>query len=221
MQIPQTKIIKLLKQIILNGKIFVPRHIIQILAYYVLPVVTMLAAIIPAYWFHSGEISKNMGNMAINLFLVILVVSPLRQIFPQFKILTTINSFRRELGVLCMWLSLWHGLGLPLARGEFSAEVFLPLMTWDNYYFWGMVGLLGMLVLGITSNNAACRMFKTYWKKIHYIVYPTLGAVLLHLIILGKLEYILIGVLYGVLRFLVWKKKKFRFKVIEDLQIPR
>jgi sulfoxide reductase heme-binding subunit YedZ len=205
-------------QILLKGKIFIPRPKIQLLAYYILPLASLAAMVITAGFFQSQEVSKDLGSLAMNLFLVILFVSPLRQIFPQMKIFTTINGLRRELGVLCMWLSLWHGLGYPLSEGPHGIAHWWHHMQWDHFYFWGTLGLIGMLVLEITSNNYSCRLFKRSWKKIHYIVYPTFLFALLHLIILGELGYILIGIIYVSLRWLVWKKKKFKFAVIDTLK---
>jgi DMSO/TMAO reductase YedYZ heme-binding membrane subunit len=111
--------------------------------------------------------------------------------------------------VLCLWLSLWHGFGLVVTRRQLDLDILLSKMVWDDLYFWGALATIGMIVLGITSNNLTVKLFKRAWKKIHYIIYPRFLFAILHIVFYDFEEgigYILLGVLYIVIKVMVWKK---------------
>ena len=159
------------------------------------------------------SVFRQYGELAGNLLIFLLFLSPLSKIF-RMRILLQLMGFRRELGILMGYLALVHGLGFLIQFGDFSllippsdpvlANIFLPF---------GLMGLFLILPLLLTSNSISVKFFGIFWKKIHYLVYPAFFFIVLHRMLAGadggsgmKIfeAAVLIGA-YGMLKVFAWR----------------
>lgn len=118
------------------------------------------------------ELIHYLGKGALNLLLLTLLVSPLAKRWRQGQLI----KLRRPLGLWSMvWALLhfmvWLGLDLQFDWGLIGGE-----LVKRRYIVVGMVALLLLLALGITSLPALQRRMGAAWQKLHNWVY---GVVLL------------------------------------------
>ena len=121
------------------------------------------------------ELLHSMGKTGLNMLLITLAVTPVRQ-------LTGFNSLirlRRMLGqfsffYLVLHLLVYALLDLRLAWGTLAVDI-----TQRPYITVGMLALVLLMPLSITSTNAMQRRLGRKWKRLHQLIYPIamLGAV--------------------------------------------
>lgn len=183
------------------------KKITEILAYYSLPLLLVALSI----WYpNNGETFSLMGEAAEILLVFLLFISPLAKIFPLTPI-RKLMPYRRQIGVATFWLALFHAGGL-IASWE------LYYLSWyfdpNDHFLYGLIALIGMIILGVTSNNISFRFFQKNWKKIQYLAYPTLFFTLLHSSMAsGEMEkFFVVGGVYVVLKVMEWKGVKVQIK---------
>ncbi|MBY5971856.1 protein-methionine-sulfoxide reductase heme-binding subunit MsrQ [Ferrimonas balearica] len=126
------------------------------------------------------EMEHQLGLWGLWLIIATLVVTPLRQITG-----ISLLKYRRALGLLTFFYVVCH----------LAIWAYYDVQTWSRvwadivkrpYITIGMAGLLLMLPLALTSNNASIRRLGKSWRKLHKLVYAVaiLGA--LHFVILVK-----------------------------------
>lgn len=114
-----------------------------------------------------AELIDTLGKTALNILLVTLAVSPLRR-------LTKWNAlvvFRRMLGLfsffyLCLHFTAYAVLDLRLAWSTIFVDV-----TQRPYTVAGMLALLLMIPLAVTSTRGFQRRLKRNWSRIHMSTY--------------------------------------------------
>ena len=126
-------------------------------------------------------IELHLGLWGLQFLLASLSISPLRRIG------LNLLRFRRALGVMAFFYIASH----------FSAWVVLDMgLRWDEilrdlykrpYIILGMVGLLAMIPLALTSTNAAMRRLGSVrWRRLHQLAYVVAAAGAAHFMILVK-----------------------------------
>jgi sulfoxide reductase heme-binding subunit YedZ len=121
-----------------------------------------------------NELERRYGEVAIQLILLGLAVTPLRQYFGL-----NLMPLRRAIGVLAFFFVLAHFLVWAVLDVQTAARV------WDDivkrpYVTIGMAGFVLLIPLGVTSNNLSVRKLgPVLWRRLHKLVYPAavLGAV--------------------------------------------
>lgn len=200
---------EILKNIIFKGQLPWPRVWWKWAFEYLLPL-GLIALIAYGSWQGSLVVmTEDLGEWSWNLLLLILFISPISKILPDFGILRTLSSLRRELGVGMFYFGLAHGISaLP---GYFPAPWSqIPIFIW-----FGGFALLLTSLLYFTSNAWSMKWLKSYWKKLHRLIYLAFVLVLAHLYFLDPESETLIsgilwlGFLIG-LKILVWKKVQWR-----------
>lgn len=127
------------------------------------------------------ELEHRYGELAINLLVAGLAVTPLRQYAGL-----NLMPFRRAIGVLCFFFVLAHLLVWAVLDVQTVARVWADILD-RPYVTIGMAGFVLLLPLAITSNNWSIRKIGPLaWRKLHKLVYPAaiLGA--LHYVWLAK-----------------------------------
>jgi sulfoxide reductase heme-binding subunit YedZ len=108
------------------------------------------------------------GKSALNLLLITLAVTPLRQLTGNSNLL----RFRRMLGLFAFSYALAHFL---VYVGLFQAFSWSEIVK-DLYKRWyiilGFTALLMLIPLAITSTNAMMRRLKRRWQTLHRLIYP-------------------------------------------------
>jgi sulfoxide reductase heme-binding subunit YedZ len=108
------------------------------------------------------------GKTTLNLLLITLAVTPLRQLTGNANLL----RLRRMLGVFAFFYACLHFL---VYVGPFQA------FNWDDivkdivkrpYITLGFTALLLLIPLAVTSTNAMMRRLKRRWQVLHRLIYP-------------------------------------------------
>jgi methionine sulfoxide reductase heme-binding subunit len=124
------------------------------------------------------------GEIAIWTLGVVLALSPLRVLFPRSRIVNALNRHRRMIGVsACVYGLLHFGLHL-LYEGDAQsiARSFLKPFIW-----FGLSGLLILVILGLTSNQFSIRALGgRNWKRLHRLAYIAAALLIYHQAIAGK-----------------------------------
>lgn len=138
-----------------------------------------------------------MGLWAIRLLLITLFVSPCRRIFlwPRVFIL------RRLLGLAVLAYALGH-FALFFVDKAFDLGVVADELVLRYYLTIGLLALLFLVALGVTSTNAMLRrMGPRRWRRLHALIYPILLLALVHFFMQSKLDVTQPTLLAG---FAIW-----------------
>ena len=126
-------------------------------------------------------IEHALGLWGLQFLIASLCISPLRRLG------LNLIKFRRALGVTAfLYIALhfltWLWLDMDLRWSEIWAD-----LAKRPYIILGMVGLLAMIPLAVTSTDAAIRrMGGAKWRKLHRLTYVAAVAGALHFVILVK-----------------------------------
>ncbi len=146
------------------------------------PLVYLLASL-PALWLLSGalglagqslgpnpvrEMLHVTGKTSLNLLLLTLLVSPLRELTGQ----SIWQRPRRMLGLFAFGYALLHFvvyavLELELDLGDLAREI-----SRRPFIIVGTVALLAMVPLAVTSTDRMMRRLGRRWQSLHRLVYP-------------------------------------------------
>jgi methionine sulfoxide reductase heme-binding subunit len=115
----------------------------------------------------ANEFEHKLGNAGLTILLITLAVTPLRT-------LTGFNQlvrFRRLLGLfaffyICLHFTSFVVLDLQFAWGRIFAEI-----AKRPYLTLGMLGLLGLIPLAVTSTRGMQRRLGRNWVRLHRLVY--------------------------------------------------
>ncbi len=190
-----------INKIFLKAKSWVGR-----LSYYVLPL-----GLIGATALMEGRELKHffveLGSWSWILVMLILFVKPLGVIFKS-RLLMMVVSLRRELGVAAFWTFLFHGAGLIWMDNLVDVNLYLD---WRGYLFWGGVAGVGMILLGVTSNEISVKWLGKNWKRLQYVAYPVLFFATAHKTIAEEGTVVPAIVIFTVFVFLKvvekWRRK--------------
>lgn len=123
------------------------------------------------------------GDWAIRFLMMSLAVTPLRRIANWPKLILV----RRMLGLAALFYALAHltlyAVDLKLDILRVASEIVLRF-----YLTIGFVALLGLILLGSTSTDAAIRRLGKRWNRLHKIVYPIGLLATLHFFIQSKAD---------------------------------
>lgn len=187
------------------------KRVLNAICYYVVPVVLLGLSFYSSNlsFSQANDIFGKFGSLAIYLLILILFAKPLSQIFYRVNIFKYIVAFRRQIGVAIFWLSLFHGVLYIRLYELFGFSSFTG--SKDALYLYGLVALIGMSILGLTSNNYSVKKLGKNWKKLHYIAYPVLLISMMHAGIAEnhpQNAYIAFGI-FVALKFIAYKKFTF------------
>jgi sulfoxide reductase heme-binding subunit YedZ len=108
------------------------------------------------------------GKTALNLLLLTLAVSPLRQLTGNARLL----RFRRMLGLFVFTYALSHFLVYMVLFQNFNWGEIVKDLYKRWYIVLGFTALLLLMPLAITSTNGMMRRLKRRWQQLHYLIYP-------------------------------------------------
>lgn len=147
------------------------RKISQIIAYYILPAFLLILALTKT----ELQTFSKLGQLALITLTCIVFIKPIAVIFKK-KILWTIVSFRRELGLINFWFFFFHFTGIYYIYNLNPTKIFNP----QSFIFWGAMAGIGMIILTLTANNFSTKLLRKNWKKLHYLTYPVFLMALYH-----------------------------------------
>lgn len=141
----------------------------------------------------------------------VLSVRPLAQLLPKLKLCSRLVVLRKEFGVFSGMMILAHFAGFLMVRGASLGDIFTKSFywKWDGIFLWGILGILVLIPVLLTSNSFAMRFLNSNWKTVQRLSYFffLFGAV--HIILVGE-EIGAIGLIIVVaIRLLAWGKSQF------------
>lgn len=175
----------------------------------------LLIAHLSLLGFFFPDLRKTFGELAGNLLIGILFISPLSKIF-RARFLLQIMSIRRELGILMAYLATVHAVGYLLDPDWFQEAILPQYADWQNGYIFGILAYTLTLPLLLTSNTFAQKhLGGATWKLVHRVVYVMFIFAVLHRFFIktdgdGQVGFayveagILIGT-YALLKILAWR----------------
>lgn len=193
-------------RLIWQGKLPFNKKYLSWLFFYIFPLLSLSSLMVEGV---HGAIE--MGEWSLYLFLAILLISPIKTLLPKLGLMRLLYVLRKEFGVLCFWLAMFHGGTLLYVNGLLYFANFSSIISVQNGFFWGFLAFVGIFLLGITSNNYSLRLLKKWWKVLHWIVYPTFIFIILHVILFKPAEEMfLMGmfVLYLILKLAAISKQE-------------
>ncbi|MFZ3031809.1 MAG: ferric reductase-like transmembrane domain-containing protein [Candidatus Moraniibacteriota bacterium] len=143
----------------------------------------LIVAHLSLFGFFFPEMRKDFGELAGNLLIVILFLSPISKIL-RMRLLLQAMSLRRELGITMAYLATVHGVGF-LLDPEWFALFIAPywrddFLAIDPAYLFGMGAYVLTLPLLLTSNSLAQRFLGSKWKLLHRLVYALFVLAIFH-----------------------------------------
>ncbi len=174
----------------------------------------LVVAHVSLFGFLFPEMRKEFGELAANLLIVILFISPLSKIF-RMRFLLQLMMLRRELGIMMGYLATVHGVGY-LIDPDWYAFIVAPILTGDIWgedprYVFGLLAYTLTLPLLLTSNALAQKYMGPKWKLLHRTVYLMFAFAIIHrFLVKGAptiviFEIILLLGSYGLAKALAWK----------------
>jgi len=108
------------------------------------------------------------GKTTLNLLLITLAVTPLRQITGNGNLI----RLRRMLGVFAFFYACLHFLVYLGPFQAFSWDAIVKDIVKRPYITLGFTALLMLIPLAATSTNAMMRRLKRRWQTLHRLIYP-------------------------------------------------
>lgn len=116
------------------------------------------------------------GVWSLRLLLVTLCVTPVQLYFRW----NAVAKLRRMLGLFAFFYALLHFAVWLVLDQQLSFSSALADVIDKKYITVGMVVLLGLLALALTSNRWSVRKLGVRWKMLHRIVYPLSVLTIVH-----------------------------------------
>lgn len=153
-----------------------------------------LIGMIPAIWyFYLGAVGdlgadpvktfeQALGLWALRFLVLTLAVSPLRHVFGW-----NFVRYRRAFGLLSFYYALMH-----LAVYLFLDQAMNVPVLWDDilkrpFIMFGMISLILLVPLALTSSNYAIRKMGRRWSRLHQLIYVVAILILFHFYLSAKI----------------------------------
>jgi len=149
-------------------------------------VLTWLTVLIFAIWTAKGinvvfiyEIGILSGQIAVILFCLTILPGISRRLRFKASMVTLLMIIRRQLGIAMFSVAFLHYSSIrlfPILFAGVSMNLNPPL-----FEIFGVLTLFPLFFLLITSNNFAVKSLKSWWGRVHKIVYISIWALFLHI----------------------------------------
>ena len=142
-----------------------------------------IACLVPLAWCISGTLGLPvpalgadpprkvlgiLGHSALNLLLITLAVTPLRQLTGNAHLL----RLRRMLGVFAFFYAVMHFTAYAWLDQGLDWRAIGADIVKRPYITIGMAALLALIPLAVTSTNRMMRRLKRRWQTLHRLIYP-------------------------------------------------
>lgn len=146
-----------------------------------------LLGCMPALWNiylgATGQLSFNpikdlehaLGAWALNFLIITLAITPLRELFGL-----NLIRYRRAVGLLTFYYVLMHVSFYLLLEKQLDLQLIFDDILKRPYLTLGMIALVLLVPLAVTSNNYSIKRLGLKWRKLHMLVYPIAALVTLH-----------------------------------------
>lgn len=124
------------------------------------------------------ELSLETGEWSIRFLIVVLCVTPLRQLTG----IAALSRYRRMLGLFVLYYASWHFLVYLMFLLEFRFDSLYEDILERPYVTLGFSAWVILLALGITSPKAMVKKLGRNWVRLHRLVYAAAILAVMHLI---------------------------------------
>lgn len=114
------------------------------------------------------ELLHRCGKWGLNFLLITLAITPLRRLSGW----NAAIRFRRMLGLFAFFYILLHFLVYAGLDQRFAMQYIIEDIVERPYITLGIIALVLLLPLAITSTNGMMRRLGRRWQKLHRLVYP-------------------------------------------------
>jgi sulfoxide reductase heme-binding subunit YedZ len=161
---------------------------------------------------------RYLGDTAIRMLLVTLAISPIRDITGW----APITLIRRRIGLAAFFYAALHLLAyLWLDRGWSLEKLWEDVMV-RTYIMFGMVAVVSMIPLAITSTNGMIRRLgRKTWDRLHWLIYPLAIFAVAHNLLMVKViegdpltHAIILAILLG------WRIMRWGLKLLKPAEAP-
>lgn len=127
-------------------------------------------------------LEHELGEQALQLLVVTLLITPLRNIFG-----VNLIKYRRAIGLMAFFYGLAHLTTYLWLDQQFWWDAIYKDLTKRPYIIIGMLAFTAMLPLAMTSNNISIkRLGPASWKKLHRLAYFAAIGGAVHYVLLEK-----------------------------------
>ena len=149
----------------------------------------------------------NLGEMALRLLLLVLVISSLS----QFYFLRSVKKLSRLIGLVSFYYAFLHLMCYIFLDHFFDFSFIFKDILKRPFITFGFLGFVLLIPMVFTStNNMVKKLTFKIWKKIHYLIYIVILLALLHLYLLTKADktepLIYLGITIILLSLRIYKK---------------
>ncbi len=155
-----------------------------------------LLCLLPAAWLVAGALQgwlganpieaviRSLGDWALRLLLLTLLATPLR----RFSGWTWPLRLRRMLGLYAFFYAVLHLLAYAVLDQFFAWDAIWEDIVERPFITVGMLALLLLLPLALTSGQYAMRRLGRHWKRLHRLIYPAAVLAVLHYALMVKAD---------------------------------
>ena len=167
---------------------------IRLVPAWIIYIIGFLPAI---YWFYLAvtfqfgpepqiALEHALGEFALQLLILSLLITPLRDMVGLQLI-----KYRRAIGLMAFYYVLLHVTAYLILDHQVQWvgwDAVIKDITKRPYIIMGVVSLLILIPLAVTSNNPAIRKIgPVLWKRIHWLTYPAIVLGAAHFVMLKKI----------------------------------
>lgn len=163
------------------------------------------------------EVLHTMGKTGLNILLITLAVSPARRL-THFNVLV---RFRRMLGLFSFFYLAVHFLAYAVLDLQLAWNTLYVDITERPYITVGMLALVLMIPLAVTSTKGMQRRLKRRWVSLHRLIYPISMLAVLHFFWQTKLDTVEPSIYAGLLTLLLGERVVHRIQVQKRLRTSR
>ena len=129
-------------------------------------------------------VNRRLGEWGLQLLIVTLCMTPLKDLLQQ----PWPIQLRRMLGLFSFFYLVLHLLSYLWLDQFFDwAEIWIDIKK-RPFITVGVLSLLGLLPLALTSNRWSQRKLGRKWRRVHFLIYPISILAVLHFFWLVKLD---------------------------------
>ena len=124
-----------------------------------------------------GDLLHGSGESSARLMIIALLLTPLRLLFPNVRVLTWLRQHRRDLGIAAFAYALLHTVLYLFDKGALSAVV-AELGAIGIWTGWAALAIF--IPLALTSNDLSARRLGPNWRALHRTAYIAAVLTLVH-----------------------------------------
>lgn len=118
------------------------------------------------------------------LILVTLAIGPLCSLVPKLPSRAVLRDARRMLGISAAWFAAWHVAISYINQFHAANPLHLPAV-YQRGFALGILALIILIALTVTSFNAAFRQLGRWWFRLHRLIYAAVLLILAHAFMIG------------------------------------